>query len=67
MQAELKPKDASLKAYKRNYAAEAPPPHHPPSTPLSMRFVRDQVQALLSGTTDLIVETGARGGGGWWV
>lgn len=58
-QAEIKPNDASLKAYKRIFAPEAPLPQHAPSTPLSMRFVKDRVQALLSSKTDLIVETGA--------
>lgn len=57
-QAEVKPNDASLKAYTRIYAAEAPPPEHPPATPLSMRFVKHRVESLLSGTTDLILETG---------
>lgn len=59
LQAEIKPNDASLKAYKRIFAPEAPLPQHEPSTPLSMRFVKDRVQALLSKKTDLIVETGA--------
>lgn len=59
LQAEIKPNDASLKAYKRIFAPEAPLPQHEPSTPLSMRFVKDRVQALLSNKTDLIVETGA--------
>lgn len=56
--AEIPPNDASLKAYKRIYAPEAPLAANPPDTPLTMRFVKTKVQSLLSNKTGLLVETG---------
>lgn len=57
--AEIKPNDASLKAYKRVYAPEMPfATNNTPDTILCMRYVHNQIQGLLSAQTALIVETG---------
>lgn len=55
---ELSRNEASLKAYTRIYAPEAPMAQQDPETLLNMRFVNKHVQALLSPKTALIVETG---------
>lgn len=55
---EITRNEASLKAYSRIYAPEAPLAAQPPETLLHMRFVNKQVQGLLTPKTALIVETG---------
>jgi TPP-dependent 2-oxoacid decarboxylase len=58
VQEKISPKDASLKAYRRIYAPEAPFGAPEPSAPLVMRVVNHTVQSLLSDSTSLILETG---------
>jgi TPP-dependent 2-oxoacid decarboxylase len=63
LQEKISPKDASLKAYKRIYAPEAPFAAPEPSAPLVMRVVSHTVQNLLSENTALLVETGRQKNG----
>lgn len=53
--------DASIKAYTRIFAPEAPVAARPAETLLTMRFVHEQVQNLLTPKTALLVETGGKG------
>ena len=55
---EIPRNEASLKAYTRIYAPEAPLVEQGPETLLNMRFVNKHVQGLLTPKTALIVETG---------
>ncbi|EWM28626.1 pyruvate decarboxylase [Nannochloropsis gaditana] len=50
--------DASIKAYTRIFAPEARVAARPAETLLTMRFVHEQVQNLLTPKTALLVETG---------
>jgi TPP-dependent 2-oxoacid decarboxylase len=50
--------DTSLMSYRRQHEAPAPPVPAAESAPLALKELRRQIQGLLSGESDLVIETG---------